>query len=351
MKLKTFSLLLLVVLLGTTGFNAVAQDTDFEIIYQRMYERYLDKSPSQTAVEKLLQIMTPEGAFKGIDYHATDGSPRKHVQSLITLARAYQHPESPYYHQPKVRDSYLKSLNFWVDTNHQAKNWWYRYIPYPKELSTGIILMSREIEQDKALFDKCIAYLRWSYETARPGLMTGANGADIIMGSFAASILTRNDAQMRDFQQRMTRLLTIQPVEGVQPDYLFAQHCGSGRQLYFTNYGKEFVNSMLKILANSETVQAVFHQTLGITEALFYQPGELKLDNGDLIRTDTPCALLWNEGKQKLSVANPHCESTNPASIRITLVRNGRPVEVSFDMPQQESAGRSVAKFVSLPQN
>lgn len=35
MKLKTFSLLLLVVLLGTTGFNAVAQDTDFEIIYQR----------------------------------------------------------------------------------------------------------------------------------------------------------------------------------------------------------------------------------------------------------------------------------------------------------------------------
>lgn len=686
MKLKTFSLLLLVVLLGTTGFNAVAQDTDFEIIYQRMYERYLDKSPSQTAVDKLLQIMTPEGAFKGINYHATDGSPRKHVQSLITLARAYQHPESPYYHQPKLRDSYLKSLNFWVDTNHQAKNWWYRYIPYPKELSTGIILMSREIEQDKALFDKCIAYLRWSYETARPGLMTGANGADIIMGSFAASILTRNDAQMRDFQQRMTRLLTIQPVEGVQPDYLFAQHCGSGRQLYFTNYGKEFVNSMLnylelcqgtryqsaglelleklfvegvqwifynkqydpnnagryihcnqyatpikllaervcrlstpdmkpqteqalrriagenslegnrmfwrfdymihrragymtssrmtstrtvgneagngdgnfnyyasngvnylfvtgreydrnffrkfnnrqypgitaeqddaplpipdwgeggnngnsyaggvsdsiygacgmlldrrslqahkawfyfdkeyiclgagirnpegkadvfttlnqcnrdgevlyarkgkvstltgetacvqadwvihgqtgyfnlqrgaqyviacdtalfslnvnhgtrpcngqyayavvpglsdasaaaryakqlpvKILANSETVQAVFHQTLGITEALFYQPGELKLDNGDLIRTDTPCALLWNEGKQKLSVANPHCESANPASIRVTLVRNGHPVEVSFDMPQQESAGRSVAKFVSLPQN
>lgn len=248
MKLKTFSLLLLVVLLGTTGFNAVAQDTDFEIIYQRMYERYLDKSPSQTAVDKLLQIMTPEGAFKGIDYHATDGSPRKHVQSLITLARAYQHPESPCYHQPELKDSYLKSLNFWVDTNHQAQNWWYRYIPYPKEFSTGIILMSREIEQDKALFDKCMAYLRWSYENAAPRFMTGANGADIIMGSFAASILTRNDAQMRDFQQRMTRLLTIQPVEGIQPDYLFAQHCGSGRQLYFTSYGKEFVNSVLNYL-------------------------------------------------------------------------------------------------------
>lgn len=270
MKLKTFSLLLLVVLLGTTGFNAVAQDTDFEIIYQRMYERYLDKSPSQTAVDKLLQIMTPEGAFKGINYHATDGSPRKHVQSLITLARAYQHPGSPYYHQPKLRDSYLKSLNFWVDTNHQAKNWWYRYIPYPKELSTGIILMSREIEQDKALFDKCIAYLRWSYETARPGLMTGANGADIIMGSFAASILTRNDAQMRDFQQRMTRLLTIQPVEGVQPDYLFAQHCGSGRQLYFTNYGKEFVNSMLNYL---ELCQGTRYQSAGLEllEKLFVE--------------------------------------------------------------------------------
>lgn len=78
--------------------------------------------------------------------------------------------------------------------------------------------------------------------------MTGANGADIIMGSFAASILTENESQMEDFKERMTQLLTIQPSEGIQPDYLFGQHCGHGRQLYFTSYGKEFVNSTLAYL-------------------------------------------------------------------------------------------------------
>lgn len=148
-----------------------------------------------------------------------------------------------------------------------------------------------------------------------------------------------------------TALFSLNVNHGTRPrngQYAYAVVPGLSDTSAAARYAKQLP---VKILANSETVQAVFHQTLGITEVLFYQPGELKLDNGDLIRTDTPCALLWNEGKQKLSVANPHCESANPASIRITLVRNGRPVEVSFDMPQQESAGRSVAKFVSLPQN
>lgn len=148
-----------------------------------------------------------------------------------------------------------------------------------------------------------------------------------------------------------TALFSLNVNHGTRPrngQYAYAVVPGLSDTSAAARYAKQLP---VKILANSETVQAVFHQTLGITEALFYQPGELKLDNGDLIRTDTPCALLWNEGKQKLSVANPHCESANPASIRITLVRNDRPVEVSFDMPQQESAGRSVTKFVSLPQN
>lgn len=53
---------------------------------------------------------------------------------------------------------------------------------------------------------------------------------------------------MEDFKERMTQLLTIQSSEGIQPDYLFGQHCGHGRQLYFTSYGKEFVNSTLAYL-------------------------------------------------------------------------------------------------------
>ena len=174
--------------------GAVADD--FDVIYQRMYEKYLSKNPGKETVDGLLKLMSPDGAFINLNYRATDGSPRKHVQHLITLACAYQQPQNVYYHNYKLKEAYLKSLNFWVDTNHQAQNWWYRYIPYPKELSASVVLMNQEIKQDKALFDKTMSYLRWSYENAAPRFMTGANGADIIMGSLAASILTRNEEQM-----------------------------------------------------------------------------------------------------------------------------------------------------------
>lgn len=247
MKTLHFSIMA-VIALYILSAHIHAQTSDFETIYNRMYEKYLDKNPSQESINGLMKLLSPEGAFATLNYRATDGSPRKHVQHLISMACAYQHPQNALYHNPALKASYLQALRFWIDTDHQAKNWWYRYIPYPKELSTSVVLMSNEIKEDKALFDKTIRYLRWSYENANPAHMTGANGADIIMGSFAASILTRDEAQMEEFKERMTQLLTLQPSEGIQPDYLFGQHCGHGRQLYFTSYGKEFVNSTLAYL-------------------------------------------------------------------------------------------------------
>ena len=134
-----------------TGIRAHA--SDFKTIY-----KYLDRNPSKETIGGLMKSLSPEGAFVTLNYRATDGSPRKHVQNLITLACAYQHPENTFYHDKTLKESYLKALRFWIDTNHQAKNWWYRYIPYPKELSTSVVLMSREINENPELFDKTIKY-------------------------------------------------------------------------------------------------------------------------------------------------------------------------------------------------
>ncbi len=258
MKQYLFKLTFLAFILIGKTTNIAA--SDFSVIYDRMYREYLT-NPTKSSIENLLSKMDQDGKFDVINYQAKDGSPRKHVQNLIILAAAYQNTENGFYHNDDLRKSYLKSLNFWIETNNTATNWWYRYIPYPKELSKGIILMAAEIKKDKALFDKTIKYLRWSYENSEAGRLTGANGADIIIGSLAASILTENDAQMIDFKNKMTGLLTIQPVEGIQPDYLFAQHCGKGRQLYFTNYGKEFVNSVMFYL---EFCDGTKYQTPGV---------------------------------------------------------------------------------------
>ena len=250
-KLVLFGIILIV---QTTSAN------DFKKIYNRMYNEYLN-NPSKSSVESLLKNMNSNGSFIGINYAAKDGSPRKHVLNLNSLAGAYENPENAFYAKDEVRSAYLRSLNFWIDTNNEATNWWYRYIPYPKELSRGVILMYNELKQDKALFDKTIKYLQWSYDNSNASRLTGANGADIVMGSIAATILTENDTQMLTYKNKMTELLTIQPVEGIQPDYQFAQHCGNGRQLYFTNYGKEFVNSVMYYL---EFCNGTKYQTEGV---------------------------------------------------------------------------------------
>ena len=256
--LRTF-LMTMMLLAGNTD---TASASDFKTIYKRMYDTYLKSNPSEKKVNELLDSMTPEGAFSDIDYTVTSGAPRKHVQNLIVLANAYQESKNKFYRDKTLKEAYLKSLRFWVDTDHHAANWWYRYIPYPKELSQGVILMADEIRKDPELFEKTMAYLRYSYETAKPAHMTGANAADIIMGSLTASILTEDDAQMIRFRDQMTSLLTIQETEGVLRDYLYGQHCGNGRQLYFTSYGKEFVNSMLFYL---EFCQGTKYQSPGLS--------------------------------------------------------------------------------------
>lgn len=225
--------------------NAIASNkSDFETIYNRMYKEYLS-NPRASSVQAVLDKMTADGSFIGINYKATDGSPRSHPIMLATLASAYKNPQNKYYNDLDIKEKYLTGLKFWIDTNHNASNWWFRYIAYPKEVSKSVILMRDEIKTDQILFDKTIKYLRWAYENSDAKRMTGANGADIIMGAMAASVITENNAQMLDYKAKMTDLLSMHEKEGIDADYMFAQHSGNGRQLYYANYGKEYINSVL----------------------------------------------------------------------------------------------------------
>ena len=62
---------------------------------------------------------------------------------------------------------------------------------------------------------------------------------------------------------------------------------------------------------------------------------------GDILATDTPCALLWKEKEEKIHAANPRCESKNPEKITITLTQSGQTKQISLEMPQKEEAGKS----------
>lgn len=56
-----------------TGIRAHA--SDFKTIYNRMYEKYLDRNTSKETIGGLMKSLSPEGAFVTLNYRATDGSP------------------------------------------------------------------------------------------------------------------------------------------------------------------------------------------------------------------------------------------------------------------------------------
>ena len=138
-----------------------------------------------------------------------------------------------------------------------------------------------------------------------------------------------------------TALFSLNTNHGIRPqrgEYAYLVHPGISTVSTVAKYAADLP---IKILANTEKIQAARHEKLGITEIIFYQPGELRLENGDILATDTPCALLWKEKEEKIHAANPRCESKNPGKITITLTQSGQTKQISFEMPQKEEAGKS----------
>lgn len=217
-------------------------DKDFEIIYGRMYEDNAG-NPSEKSVAEILENINDDGSFKGIDYTMKGDAPRAHVKMMQTLAKAYTCPENRYFKDKGLLDAYLRTLDFWLVTDHTPDNWWFRCICYPQELNRSVVLMADEIGKNIELFDRTMSYLRAKYEEGKH--MEGANGTDMIKGAMLSSVLRKDRGEMLEYKERMTALMTIQPKHGITVDGLFAQH---GPQLYFANYGKEYVLACLEYL-------------------------------------------------------------------------------------------------------
>ena len=106
----------------------------------------------------------------------------------------------------------------------------------------------------------------------------------------------------------------------------------------------------VRILSNTKDVQAV-RAPLGITMAAFYVPGEVKTD-GETIRVDRPCLLLWRKTKTGavLAVSNPDNEA---AHVRVRVSErmrgaggtpDGAGSVIEVDLPGGAAAGSSVVR-------
>jgi chondroitin AC lyase len=100
--------------------------------------------------------------------------------------------------------------------------------------------------------------------------------------------------------------------------------------------------SAIQILANTADIQAVYHQTLDMLQAVFYQGGSITLPPYEIM-TDKACILLIKNvsGKHVISIADPF-QKEKTATLNIKNVKTGKTVSHIVDFPQNELAGASV---------
>ena len=114
--------------------------------------------------------------------------------------------------------------------------------------------------------------------------------------------------------------------------------------------------SGLKIIANTENVQAVTSKNKNLTGIVFYKSGECQISPVQTISSDNPCIVLIDnvQGKEAMSISDPTQLQSN---IKLTIT--GRTIfktggEISFDqeknlttilvkVPQGPEAGKTVS--------
>lgn len=218
---------------------SMARADDYEVIRQRRWEqkmKYASSAPAQVA--GLLAVMDPNGSFTDINY-ASDSDARNHVKRLGKLAQAYQYGS---YQDPQIKDRIYDGMEYWLDLDPVAANWWYNYIGYPVELWPPLLLMREELRNDDPdLLQRGVDYLQEAWE-ADPGYRTGANLLDQNDIRISRAIIAdpEQPGTLTDAVVTTGDELDFKAVVGVQKDWSFTQHCTFGLQLHSGSYGSVF---------------------------------------------------------------------------------------------------------------
>ncbi len=101
----------------------------------------------------------------------------------------------------------------------------------------------------------------------------------------------------------------------------------------------------VRILSNKTSVQAVRHDSLKVTEAIFYAADSVTINSGYVISADKPCVAVINESGDSLKIALSDPSVTNTL-INITLRVDGVKAVIPFTLPTGFYGGSSVIKTI-----
>ncbi len=220
------------------------------MIKTRLYEIAFSLAGENHDIEDILSHYDKgTGFFTDIDYQdqtAKGWQPGAHWTRLTRLALEYQNPQSPNWHDNKIKDLVVKAAQAWIDRPSIAKNAWWNLIGVPMEMARVFILMENDLGRD--LVYSAIPLLNYSVKPDHYEYHGPATGENLLWETFnhiSASVLINDVDGLRRAVNASAEVIKITEDEGVQPDYSFYQHKA---QSYAFGYGKSFSLTAAQIL-------------------------------------------------------------------------------------------------------
>lgn len=220
--------------------------------YERILERirtdiYEKASPKQTdtATERLLLSMTPEGKWNDLDYTCffrTNWEPVDHLKRLVTIATSYTDKRSAYFGNEVLYNAIRAALKYWEQQNPKCYNWWYNQISVPQTQASLLALMNAG--QKKLSQEICNPIFKSMSAQSDPRKWTGANKMDIAIHHLIRGCLLKNDSIVRVNSDEIFYPVKIVTTEGIREDMSYQQH---GPQLYIGGYGTVFVDNIIRM--------------------------------------------------------------------------------------------------------
>ena len=238
-KLIYLSIPLLCLLVSACNDQNARYPEELRQLHQNVWENILADGINAEHVDQLLNTVTKDGRWPGIDYGSkTRGawSPRAHLGNLLQIAIAYRTKGSPYFRKENVSEKIHTALNHWLENDFTSPNWWHPEIGTPMLLAPIMILMEAELTEEQIALGYKIL------ERSEMG-KTGQNKVWLAGNVLFTSLLKRNTDTVRLAAEAIEEELVVSMKEGVQPDWSYHQH---GPQLQFGNYGLSYVNDMIK---------------------------------------------------------------------------------------------------------
>ncbi len=209
-----------------------------------------------------------KGVFKDLDYELNTAAiwqAGMHWRHMVAMARAYQLSGSKFYKDPKIKECIQKGAEYWLASNHMAKNAWWNLIGVPYDMGKIYILMEKELPADliKRSMKKMLFGVRDIYYYHAPA--TGQNLLWLTFIHIYASALQGDYAGFARAYKHSADEIIITMYEGIQPDYSFHQH---REQSYAFGYGKGFSLTAAQIIYSAQgTYYAIPQEKIDILSA------------------------------------------------------------------------------------